>query len=77
MDGRAVPGENRARGARFNSAMRFTALHPGVVVVVVSADRPVSVFQGGVELTAQCEWVSMPGLPRPPTLRRWVDEAVV
>lgn len=77
MDGLAVPGENRARGARFNSAMRFTALHPGVVVVVVSADRPVSVFQGGVELTAQCEWVSMPGLPRPPTLRRWVDEAVV
>lgn len=77
LDGLAVPGENRARGARFNSAMRFTAQHPGVVVVVVSSDRPVSMFQGGVELTAQCEWISMPGIPRPPTLRRWVDEAVV
>ena len=77
LDGLAVPGENRARGARFNSAMRFTAQHPGVVVVVVSADRPVSVIQGGVELTAQCEWVSMPGLPQPPTLQQWVDEAVV
>lgn len=55
MDGSAVPGENRARGARFNSALRFTARHPKVLVVVVSSDRPVSVIQGGMDLTAHCE----------------------
>lgn len=77
MDGLTTPGENRARGARFNSAIRFSARHHGVIVVVVSADRPVNVIQGGVELTAQCEWVPMPGTPRPPTLRQWVNQAIV
>lgn len=74
MDGSAVPGENRARGARFNSALRFTARHENVIVVVVSADKPVSVIQGGGDLTAHCE-------PAPfsecigsiPTLAEWID----
>ena len=74
LDGRAVPGEDRARGARFNSALRFTAVHDNVLVVVVSFDKPVSVIQGGVELTAQCEWEPFSKLvTAPPTLEEWLD----
>lgn len=75
LDGEGVPGEDRARGARFNSALRFTARHPEIIVVVVSIDRPVSVIQGGVELTAQCEWRSFAtGISTPPTLSDWLLE---
>lgn len=74
LDGQAVPGEDRSRGARFNSALRFTALHDGIVAIVVSADRPVSVIQGGVELTAQCEWKPLYGYVRtPPTLADYIE----
>jgi hypothetical protein len=73
LDGRAIRGEDRARGARFNSALRFTAEHRNLVVIVVSADRPVSVIQEGVELNAQCEWKSVSArLPSPPTLAEWI-----
>jgi len=72
MDGRCVPGENRARGARFNSALRFTAEHEDIVVVVVSSDRPVSIIQNGVELTAQCSFNQIRGLSRPPLLAEWI-----
>jgi len=51
LDGLAAPNEDRSRGARYNSALRFTAQHPEVIVITVSADRPVSVFQEGVDLT--------------------------
>jgi len=50
LDGFSVPNEDRARGARYNSALRFTAQHPDTIVVVVSSDRPVSVFQKGEEI---------------------------
>ena len=56
LDGHAIEGEDRARGARFNSALRFTAEHPNIFVIVVSSDRPVSVIQEGVEISAQCQW---------------------
>lgn len=72
MDGRCVPGENRARGARFNSALRFTAEHENIIVVVVSADRPVSIIKNGVELTAACQYQQIQGLARPPLLAEWV-----
>ncbi len=73
LDGQAVPGENRARGARFNSALRFTAQHPDLVTIVVSADRPSSVIQGGMELTAQCDWKPLYGyVPSPPTLVEYI-----
>ncbi|MBW1802333.1 MAG: DNA integrity scanning protein DisA nucleotide-binding domain protein [Deltaproteobacteria bacterium] len=73
LDGRSVPGEDRARGARFNSALRFTSEHEDIIVVVVSSDRPVSVIKEGVELTARCEWEPMSKLScTPPTLREWV-----
>ncbi|SMC23715.1 DisA checkpoint controller nucleotide-binding [Desulfacinum hydrothermale DSM 13146] len=74
LDGRAVPGENRARGARFNSALRFTAENSHILVVVVSADRPVSVIQDGVELTAVCQWKPSSRLSAtPPTLEDWIS----
>lgn len=76
LDGLAVPGEDRARGARFNSALRFTAKHDNLVVVVVSSDRPVSIMQGGVELTAQCELHSFSEcVQTPPTLEEWLERA--
>ncbi len=73
LDGRAVASEDRARGARFNSALRFTAVNSNVIVVVVSADRPVSVIQEGVELNAQCilrpaSWL----MATPPTMQEWI-----
>ena len=72
MDGGSVPGENRARGARFNSALRFTAKHENIVVVVVSSDRPVSIIKNGVELTALCHFQQLGGLSRPPLLAEWI-----
>jgi hypothetical protein len=76
MDGQRVPGENRARGARFNSALRFTAAHDHLVVVVVSADRPVSVIHRGVELNAACEWSQLFACAHtPPTLAQWLEDA--
>lgn len=74
LDGKAVRGEDRARGARFNSALRFTAQDKNVIVVVVSSDKRVSVIQTGVELTAQCEWKSFSEfVTPPPTLEQWLS----
>ncbi|BHH82974.1 diadenylate cyclase [Desulforhopalus sp. 52FAK] len=50
LDGPQVKNEDRARGARYNSALRFTAQHRDVIVVVVSSDRPVSIFLQGEEI---------------------------
>ncbi len=73
LDGRAIVGEDRARGARYNSALRFTADNPGLVVVVVSSDRPVSVIVEGVELNAQCALEIAPTcFAAPPTLSEWI-----
>ncbi len=75
LDGRAVGGENRARGARFNSALRFTAEHDQVIVIVVSSDRPISVIQHGTELKAACDWVpKYQCLSEPPTLQAWIND---
>ena len=50
LDGPQVKNEDRARGARYNSALRFTSQHRDVIVVVVSSDRPVSIFLQGEEI---------------------------
>jgi hypothetical protein len=68
LDGRATPTEDRARGARYNSALRFTAEHDNLIIIVVSADRPVSVIQEGLELNAQCEWKPVSRCAAPPRL---------
>jgi len=75
LDGKAIKGENMARGARYNSALRFTAEHDSVIVVVVSADRPVSLIQHGIEINAHCDWSPRPGYPttQPETLRQYLN----
>lgn len=73
LDGRTVAGEDRARGARYNSAIRFTAANENLLVVVVSSDRPVSVIQGGIEISAQCQYnpaASCYMIPRP--MEEWI-----
>jgi DNA integrity scanning protein DisA with diadenylate cyclase activity len=76
LDGRAIPGEDRARGARFNSALRFTAERKNIIVVVVSSDRPVSVIRDGVELSAMPDWGPLTQLTAlPPTLEEWLENA--
>jgi len=74
LDGHRVDNEDRARGARYNSALRFTAQHAETIVVVVSADRPVSIFQQGFEIadrdddtpSSHCTLLPLP-------LREWLE----
>jgi hypothetical protein len=74
LDGRAIPGENRARGARYNSALRFTAEHANIIVVVVSSDRPVSIIQSGIEISAACQWKPVScRILQPVPLDQWVN----
>lgn len=74
LDGRTIPGEDRSRGARFNSALRFSAQRQNIVVVVVSSDHPVSVIQGGVEISAQCEVNPLSGsISDLPAVEDWVS----
>ena len=75
LDGLSVSGEDRARGARFNSALRFTAAHPNLFVIVVSADRPVSVIQEGIEISAQCQYKPIPACKKKlQRLSQWIFE---
>jgi hypothetical protein len=75
MDGASLPREDRSRGARYNSALRFTAKHPELIVVVVSSDRPVSIIQGGTNLSKTHAWPAIPKTLRlPPTLKQWLEE---
>ncbi|MEJ5300976.1 MAG: DNA integrity scanning protein DisA nucleotide-binding domain protein [Thermodesulforhabdaceae bacterium] len=73
LDGLAVTNEDRSRGARFNSALRFTSQHPEVVVITVSCDRPVSVFQNGFDLTTRLPYeITFSTLYKAPTLHEWL-----
>ena len=56
LDGRSFPGEELARGARYNSALRFTAEHRQVIAIVISSDRPVSVMHQGIDFCAMVPW---------------------
>ena len=73
LDGHFIPGENRARGARFNSALRFTAEHKKIIVIVVSSDDPVSIMIDGAALNTciQCKFSSL--CNEPLLLEQWVS----
>jgi hypothetical protein len=71
LDGHYITGENRARGARHNSALRFTAEHKNIVVVVVSSDNSVSVMIDGVALNAMCQWRPSLLCAKPELLEKW------
>ncbi|MCG6894782.1 MAG: DNA integrity scanning protein DisA nucleotide-binding domain protein [Desulfobacteraceae bacterium] len=74
LDGRSYAGEDRSRGARFNSALRFTAERANILVVVVSSDRPVSIIQEGVDVSALCAWKPhASSLASPRTLESWIS----
>ncbi len=74
LDGRTYTGEDRARGARYNSALRYSHEHPNVIVVVVSADMPVSVLFRGTDMEGVCSWRQNPsaGAYQLSTLEQWV-----
>jgi hypothetical protein len=75
MDGASLRREDRSRGARYNSALRFTAKHPELIVVVVSSDRPVSIIQDGADLSKPRAWPPLTKTLRPPpTLKQWLEE---
>lgn len=52
LDGMSSLYEDRARGSRFNSALRFTETHADCLVIVVSSDGPITVFWEGRRLGA-------------------------
>ncbi|MGI6639283.1 MAG: DNA integrity scanning protein DisA nucleotide-binding domain protein [Desulfobulbus sp.] len=74
LDGRTYTGEDRARGARYNSALRYSHEHQNVIVVVVSADLPVSVLYRGMDMDGACAWQQYPGggTYQINTLEQWV-----
>ncbi len=72
LDGHFIPGENRARGARFNSALRFTAEHKNIIIIVVSSDDPVSIMIDGVTLDTCIQCKSSYLCNKPLLLKKWV-----
>ncbi|RPH41917.1 MAG: DNA-binding protein [Desulfobulbaceae bacterium] len=76
LDGHTISGEDRARGARYNSALRFSAEHPKTIIVVVSSDRPVSVLQQGkkIRYSSRAE-LSPHCMLRPKSLDKWLAES--
>ncbi len=74
LDGRTIHGEDRARGARYNSALRFSTEHSDTLLVVVSSDRPVSVIQYGMEFKNQSTWRAAKfSTPEPMELEEWLN----
>lgn len=53
LAGDATEAEDRSRGSRHNSAIRFTGSYKKALVIVVSEDGPVSVFAEGARLQAK------------------------
>ncbi len=73
LDGKAVEGEDRARGARYNSALRFTADCQQSLAVVVSADGPVAILEGGRQINLPPVWAARDSVyMEPPTLDAWL-----
>lgn len=72
LDGHRVSWEDSSRGARYNSALRFTAENDKIIVVVVSSDWPVSIIQGGIDIQAVCQWEPVYQDTHPPTLEKWL-----
>ena len=75
MDGYRIPQENKARGARYNSALRFSFHNPKTIVIVVSSDRPVSIIHRGLEYTgSQYATLKDSCMLRPQPLEEWLKE---
>lgn len=76
LDGMCHPEEDLARGARYNSALRFSAAHPGTGVVVSSEDGWLSIFIEGVDILDQdlgsAEFADDSALSPAPRLTEWL-----
>ena len=78
LDGKTIKWENMARGARYNSALRFSADHKQIVVVVVSADRPVSIIFNGIEVNAFSHWRPVyQYTPEPSDLKKYLHGVIL
>jgi len=78
LDGKAIDWENMARGARYNSALRFSADHKHIIVVVVSSDRPVSIIYNGIELNAYSIWKPVyQYTPEPVSLKKYLNGVII
>lgn len=78
LDGKSIKWENMARGARYNSALRFSADHSKVIVVVVSADRPVSIIYSGIEINAFSNWRPVyQHIPEPVELKQYFSGVIL
>lgn len=76
LDGHSIVGEDRARGARYNSALRFSTEHPKTIIVVVSADRPVSIIHEGKQILYNSRsHTSSRCAIRPKTLEQWLSSS--
>ncbi len=74
LDGKTINWENMARGARYNSALRFSADHNRIIVVVVSSDRPVSIIYNGIEINAFSQWnPAYQHTPEPVQLEKYLN----
>lgn len=74
LDGQSLQTEDRSRGARFNSALRFAEANPRAVLLVVSEDGHVSVFHEGRHLTEQPTYPRVQELDaEPPTIQEWLS----
>ncbi|CAG36415.1 DNA integrity scanning protein DisA nucleotide-binding domain protein [Desulfotalea psychrophila] len=78
LDGSRIKNENRARGARYNSALRFSYHHPTSIIIVVSSDRPVSVIYQGQEVqkTPHCA-LTLSCMLHPQKIDKWLAEREV
>lgn len=73
LDGKAVADEDLSRGARYNSALRFTASYPEAIAIVVSADGPLAILEGGRQVNQSPGWVKRESVyVQPPTLETWL-----
>ncbi len=78
LDGKTINWENMARGARYNSALRFSAAHSRIIVVVVSADRPVSIIYNGIEINAFSHWRPVyQYTPEPVSLEKYLTGVIL
>ncbi len=73
LDGHVISGEDRARGARYNSALRFSFKNPKTILVVVSNDHLISVVQHGIEIHGINQWRSQTPISlKPELLQNWL-----
>ncbi len=57
LDGKASPNEDRSRGARYNSGLRFSAKigEEDTIVIVASEDGPISIFERGLDISSSAQ----------------------